>query len=357
LLADDHDSTLVQVEGVLVSQRRALNDEVLEMQAGVIAFEARLAGRPPLSKIPAGSRLRLTGVLAGQGASRIAGGHLASVDLLLNSPADIQVVAQPPWWTAGRLLALSAVLAGVLALATVWISLLRREVDRRTDQLEKQIRSREHAERQQALEAERARIARDLHDDLGSSMTEISMLAETGRDQSPASLAPRERFDRILGRARNSVLKLDEIVWAVDPRKDTLRALVGYLSGFAEEYVSAAGLTCRVELPQSVPEMPLEARIRHQLFLSVKEALNNAVRHAHASQVRFSIRQSGPDLTISIGDNGRGFEAAAPTEGNGLRNLHTRLASLGGRCEIQSRPGEGTTIVLALSLAKGSYSL
>ena len=136
LLVEDNDSTLVQVEGVPVSQRRTLTDEVLEMQAGVIAFEARLAGKhPPLATIPVGSRLELTGVLAGQGGSRMAGGHLASVDLLLNSPADIRVLAQPPWWTARRLLALTGALAGVLALAVVWISLLRRQVERRTAQL------------------------------------------------------------------------------------------------------------------------------------------------------------------------------------------------------------------------------
>ena len=144
---------------------------------------------------------------------------------------------------------------------------------------------------------------------------------------------------------------------AVDPRKDTLPALVRYLSAFAEEYDSAAGLACRVEIPPLVPEIPLEAPIRHQLFLAVKEALNNAVRHAHASQVCFQIHLVEQELTITISDNGRGFDSSDPAQGNGLINLRERLASLRGRCEINSRSGEGTTVLLVLSVAKNCYSV
>ena len=153
------------------------------------------------------------------------------------------------------------------------------------------------------------------------------------------------------------VLKLDEIVWAVDPRKDNLTALIRYLAGFAEEYLSVAGLACRVEIPPSVPEMPLEAHVRHQVFLGVKEALHNAVRHANASQVRFQIDLVEQELNVTISDNGRGFDSSDPTQGDGLLNLRERMASLRGRCEIKSRLGEGTTVLLVLALTNSSYSI
>jgi signal transduction histidine kinase len=264
------------------------------------------------------------------------------------------VLARPAWWTLRRMLGIVGVLVGVLALALVWIRLLHRQVEQRTAQLKREIHVRERAEQHRALEEERSRIARDLHDDLGSSLTEISMLAETGRDQASAAEDPRKRFARILGRAQALVRALDEIVWAVDPRKDTLPALVRYLAAFAEEYLSAAGLACRVEMPTSIPETPLAARVRHHLFLGVKEALNNAVRHSRANEVVFRISLAAGELNVTITDNGCGFDPAAPGEGNGLANLRERLAGLRGRCAIDSRAGAGTTVLLALSLADNS---
>ena len=181
------------------------------------------------------------------------------------------------------------------------------------------------------------------------------MLAETGRDQ-PHVEDSRKRFDKILGRAQSVIRALDEIVWAVDPRKDTLSSLARYLAGFAEEYVFAAGLACRVEMPVCIPESHLVARVRHHLFLGVKETLNNAVRHAHASEVNFRIGVTGNDLNIMITDNGCGFNPAEQKSGNGLINLSQRLAELSGRCEINSRAGVGTTVSLILPLTQAPSS-
>jgi signal transduction histidine kinase len=222
-------------------------------------------------------------------------------------------------------------------------------VARRTAQLQREIQERERAEQQKALEQERSRLARDLHDDLGSSLTEIGMLAETGRDC--RSLGdPRQHFDRILTRAHSLVRALDEIVWAVDPRKDTVAALVRYLASFAEEYLAATGLACRLEVPPSVPDGPLAARVRHHLFLAVKEALHNATRHSQATEVFFRVVLANDELSITITDRGRGFDLSAPAEGNGLGNLRERMAGVQGQCEIASRPGAGTSVRLALSL-------
>jgi signal transduction histidine kinase len=221
-------------------------------------------------------------------------------------------------------------------------------------QLQREIHDRKQAENIQALEKERTRIARDLHDDLGSSLTEVSMLAESGRDHPPGAENPRERFDRILSRTRNMVLSLDEIVWAVNPKKDTLTALIRYLAGYAEEYVSASGLACQIETPPVVSDIPLAASVRHQLFLAVKEVLHNAVRHGRANRIYFQITLDDQKLVIIIRDNGRGFDLSSPDEGLGLANLRERLTSLRGRCDIQSRPDTGTTVLMELPLASQS---
>src|SRR5262249_54830799 len=130
--------------------------------------------------VPVGSRVALTGVYSGQGGNRTVGGEIGSFELLLNTAADLQILARPPFWTLGRLLGLVGALLGVLVVAVLWIRLLHHRVHERTSQLQKEIAERERAEHQRALAQERARIARDLHDDLGSSLTEITMLATNG---------------------------------------------------------------------------------------------------------------------------------------------------------------------------------
>lgn len=358
LLVEENDATLVQVEGVVVSQGRTSSEEVIEAQADLIAFQARLARKhPPLPTVPVGSRVEFTGVLAGEGGTRVTGSHLTSADVLLNSPADLRILARPSWWNPQRLLLLAGSLTAVLLSAAGWIGVLHRQVERRTAQLRKEIKERERVERQSALEAERSRIARDLHDDLGSSMTEISMLAATGLDQMGAPDDPRRRFDRIRTRAQSTIARLDEIVWVVDPRKDNLKALIRYLAGYAEEYVASAGLVCRVNVPPSVPEVPLEAKLRYQLLLAVKEALNNAARHAHAHQVLFEVEFEGSEMTIRIKDDGRGFNSSDPVLGDGLRNLRARLDSVQGRCEVESTIGEGTTVLLEVTLPEAAIRL
>ncbi|MEI6075261.1 MAG: ATP-binding protein [Verrucomicrobiota bacterium] len=352
LLRENLDSRLVRVEGVLLKTRDDHADEVLEMQSGVLRFDARLAQNQNFSALLLpGSRLELTGVYAAQGGDPNSDRPINGFDLLLNSPADIRVLTRPPLLTVNRVLAVVGVLAGVLAFATIWITALRRQVQRRTVQLQREIHDRKQSENIQALEKERTRIARDLHDDLGSSLTEVSMLAESGRDHPPGAENPRERFDRILSRTRNMVLSLDEIVWAVNPKKDTLTALIRYLAGYAEEYVSASGLACQIETPPVVSDIPLAASVRHQLFLAVKEVLHNAVRHGRANRIYFQINLDDQKLVIIIRDNGRGFDLSSPDEGLGLANLRDRLASLHGRCEIDSSPAAGTTVLMEIPIA------
>src|SRR5262249_19843356 len=183
-------------------------------------------------------------------------------------------------------------------LALVWIRLLQQRVRQHTAQLRKEVHDREHAEQQRALAQERARIARDLHDDLGSSLTEISMLATASPGLKLRADEAAERMETIAGKSRTLVNALDEIVWAVDPERDTLASVARYLASYTEEYLAGLKLTCHVQIPNTFPNQVVSGEVRHNLFLAVKEALNNAVRHGGASEIGFQVRLSEDKLWI-----------------------------------------------------------
>jgi signal transduction histidine kinase len=345
----EHDAVRVCVEAMLLNE--TADGRTLELQANLRRFVARLDhSQSSLPLIPPGSRLELVGVHAGRGMALTPRAQFDSCELLLGSPMDVRVLARPVWWTWWRWLVLVLVLAVVLAAALVWIHSLHRQVIERTSRLREEIRVREQAEHQRALAQERARIARDLHDDLGSTLTEITMLATpparppVGHGDGP------DRLGMIAQRSRMLVHALDATVWAVDPGRDTLESLAHYLASYAEECLRGARVACRVQIPNAFPPRSVSGQVRHHLFLAVKEALNNAVRHSGASEVRFGLRVDGTSLAISIGDDGRGFNASAPAEGNGLHNLRDRLGDLGGRCRVESAPDRGTTVSLEIPL-------
>ena len=363
LFRPENDAVRVRVEAVLLN----LSDDrrTMELQADLQQFVARLVGdsrraaTPPAAPdavrlhevdAPLGSRLELTGVYAGNGGNRTAGTKVANFELLLNSAADIRVLARPPFWTLPRLLTLVAALFGVLGLALVWIRMLHHRVQQRTVQLQKEMQEREQAEQQRALAVERARIARDLHDDLGSSLTEITMLATASPGVKWPADQTAERMEAIAGKSRTLVNALDEIVWAIDPERDTVASVARYLASYAEEYLAGLHVACRVQIPNSSPDRVVSGEVRHHLFLAVKEALNNAIRHGGATEINFRVRVLENRLLISISDNGSGFDTAGQSNGHGILNLRQRLEHLHGHCELESTPGAGTTVSLQLPL-------
>jgi signal transduction histidine kinase len=356
LFRAENDAVRVRVEALLLNVSD--NGRTLEMQAGLQRFVARINGDDQTGPVPAqlkmdlplGSSLALTGVYAGIGGNRTAGTDVANFELLLNSPADIQVLARPSFWTLARLIALVSALFGVLFLAVIWIRLLHHKVQQRTAELRQEMREREQAEHQRALAQERARIARDLHDDLGSNLTEITMLATAGPGSKWPAEDAAERMETIAGKSRTLVNALDEIVWAVDPNRDTLASVARYLASYAEEFLSGLKMACRVQIPNSFPDLVVSGEVRHHLFLAVKEALNNAIRHGNANEINFRVRVSADCLVISINDNGSGFDTSERSSGYGLLNLRNRLEHLHGRCELESTPGAGTTVSLQLPL-------
>jgi ligand-binding sensor domain-containing protein/signal transduction histidine kinase len=209
-------------------------------------------------------------------------------------------------------------------------------------------------EKQHAIERDRARIAKDIHDDVGAGLTQITLLTELARrepEQSDANL------QRISDSARKLTRAMDEIVWAVDPQHDTVAGLMDYISAYAEDYLRVAGVRCRMDLPVDLPATRVDAELRYNLFLALKETLNNIVKHAQATEVWLRLKLAPRRLTLEIEDNGQGLNApgsAAGAErlssGSGLGNLEKRLAAVSGRCEIHSEAGKGTRVAMTVTL-------
>ena len=213
----------------------------------------------------------------------------------------------------------------------------------------------ERLERQQAVERERMRIAKDLHDDLGASLTRIAMLSESARSAPRESRQVPVDLDQIHHTARELIRAMGEVVWAVNPRHDTLEGLAAYLEESGQHLLRTAGIRCKLDIPLRLPAWTLTAEVRHNVFLAFKEALHNAVKHAGDSEVRISLTLQPAAFTLSVEDNGPGFvldpfapeptpERAGHPAGNGLLNMRQRIAEIGGRSEITSHPGVGTRV-------------
>jgi signal transduction histidine kinase len=291
----------------------------------------------------------LTGVYVPQG-NRTSEGDVTGFELLLYSPSGVRVLATPAWWTLKHVLILAAILAALLCAVLVWNKELQRKVQERSRQLETEIRSRQGAELRHAAEVERSRIARDLHDELGTGLTEVSLLASAGLGEFRNTEKNDDRFHVIAEKARALVAGLDVIVWAIDPKHNSLQSFADYLGSYAEELLSASNIVCRLRIPIECDAVILTGTARHSLFLALKEALNNVIRHASATQVELQMTQLDNRLEIVIADNGCGFAWNAIRRGNGLTNIRERLEALHGQCQIESQPGKGTTVKCAVPL-------
>lgn len=205
-------------------------------------------------------------------------------------------------------------------------------------------------EREHLLEMERARIARDIHDDFGSNLTKIAYLGDTLLGRPGLSPEAVSDVDKIRLTARELTRSLDETVWAIDPEKDTMECLVGYLSGVAQELLSAAGVNCLLDFPDTLPSNLVSCELRHHIFLAFKEAICNILRHARATDVNISLAIESPNCTLTVADNGCGFDLEGRERrrsgGHGLNNIRARFAAIGGHFEVRSRPGGGTELRL-----------
>lgn len=206
-------------------------------------------------------------------------------------------------------------------------------------------------ETQHAIEKERVRISQDMHDHIGGMLTQVSILSDLGQSQAGHQSPSRGHFEKIGVQARAAVQGLDEIIWATNPKNDNLPRFAEYISRFADECFENTTLRCWQEMPPSIPEVPLRADLRHNLFLAIKEALNNALKHSNAANLWLRLSFHENLLRVEIEDDGRGFDPTSPaTRGNGLGNLQHRLSDCGGRAEVSSCPGKGTRVTFELPL-------
>ena len=151
----------------------------------------------------------------------------------------------------------------------------------------------------------------------------------------------------IFNTIREITQAMDEIVWTINPKNDTLDQLANYIFQYAQEYFQDTGVSCRLDMPAQLPDQPVSTEARHNLFMAVKEALHNTLKHAQAKEVRIGLAVTEGGVTITIADNGRGFVIDQTRgKGNGLDNMRQRLEQIGGRLVLESEPGRGTTIRL-----------
>ena len=359
LLRDEYDSTLVQMDGALLAVNNTPDGFVLEMQNGLHRFIATVNDKAGLDvNLAPGSQLELTGVYVGQGGNRVLGQPIDSFRLLLNTGFDIRVLSRPPWWTLRRLLTMAGMLAGVLMAALIWIKQLHQTVNQRSRQLEAQIQQRQQAERLRELEHERARVAQDLHDDLGAGLTRINMLTSLAGSPATTGEAKTQYLADLKTMARDMVSSLDEIVWAMNPRNDTVTSLVGYFGAHAQGLLSLASVKCGLDVAEELPDFPLDSKFRHEILMAFKEAITNIIRHSGATRAGLKIRVENGVLILEVTDNGCGFNPNQLSAGaDGLLNMKVRMSDLGGGCKIQSELGKGTTIRFEVPLSKSATTL
>jgi signal transduction histidine kinase len=193
-----------------------------------------------------------------------------------------------------------------------------------------------------------------MHDQLGASVTRVGLLGELARQNAGDPAKTSAHAEKICQTAFELGRTLDEIVWTVNPKNDSLARFCDYMAVQAQEFFQLTPIFCRVDLSPEITDRPMSAEVRHNLFLAAKEALNNVVRHARAREVWVRFKLDGAVFQISITDDGAGFTLESKrTLRNGLQNMQRRMEDIGGNFEIISGPGRGTEVKLTLDLNQG----
>ena len=254
--------------------------------------------------------------------------------------ASIAVIVEPPFWRKPGFIAASVLIfLGVLAGTIYLIS---------TAKLKRQLRL---AQQKEMIEFERARIARDLHDQLGANLTQITLLGEMAETDKEIPEEIEQHAQQICTTARETTRSLDEIVWAVNPSNDTLESLTNYACKYAQDYFAMAGVSYRAELPPGLPPVPILPEVRHNIFLAFKEAVNNVVKHAQATEARVKLQLEPGQFVLSVADNGRGLgDVSEKKLRNGLRNMRQRLSDVHGQFDIAPGPQGGTMVKLTVPI-------
>lgn len=204
------------------------------------------------------------------------------------------------------------------------------------------------------MERERARIAQDMHDDIGASLTNIALLSDVVRNDVEDVNAVKTRLMGISSKARGLVDELSELVWVNNPRYDTLPDLISYLRGYAAELFSMGPIRCELKFPESVPPVRVSGAFRRNLFLICKESLHNIMKHSNAAAAEILLELDSNSLRLTIADDGQGFSGLVERSSDGLHNMKKRIADLRGSIHLESHPGQGTRIRVRVPIPENS---
>jgi signal transduction histidine kinase len=205
---------------------------------------------------------------------------------------------------------------------------------------------------QELLQRERARIARDIHDDVGAGLTQLVLQGEVAQTEFAAGSEARVKFAELSERARAVSHALEEMVWVVNSNRDKLRDFCSYICKYAQAFLRDTPIRCRLDVEPQLPEVGLNLAVRRGLLLAVKEALNNAAKHSQASEIHVRVHRRGNCLLVAIEDTGVGFDLdRVGTEGNGLANMKDRLTEMGGQCRVATKPRAGCRVEFEVPLA------
>lgn len=249
------------------------------------------------------------------------------------APATLDFTIPAPFWLSPWFAWVYP--ATALAMAALF---LKRIARRRLNEL----RDRERI--QQALDDERRRIARDMHDELGTGLCEIALLSNRLEE----SIPQHSDAGRVASRARELVGSIDETVWMLNPRNDTLENLASYLAHAVAKWLHDTPLRPRFDIECLLGDMPVPTAVRRHLYLACKEIVHNAVKHSGGSELWLRIHTRGTGFLIEINDNGRGMPEIREASRNGLANLHERMAELGGTIETGSTAAGGARVSLLI---------
>jgi signal transduction histidine kinase len=274
------------------------------------------------------------------------------------SPATISFRILPPLWLRWWFITLALLAFGAIVFVLDRYRIARLDERRRAEEALR--RSRE--ERLRELERVRARIATDLHDDIGSSLTQIVVLSEVAQqrvDSDDGLLA--EPLTKITRVSNELVEAMSDIVWAINPKKDHLSDLVQRMRRFASDIFAPCQIRFNLRTPHTDDQIQLGANVRREIFLIFKESINNIARHSGCTEAEVEFYPEGNSLVLKLTDNGRGFDVATASQksrssmgGNGLISMQRRAQELGGSFEITSTPDRGTVTLLKVPLGQPS---
>lgn len=257
------------------------------------------------------------------------------------------LVPTPVWRTRWAIFVYLASLAALVYMSSRLISHRR---------LRRRLMALEHSEE---MSHERMRIAQDMHDEIGSKLARISYLVEGVKTELKGVYANIRVVEALAKTSRDLLRSLDQMVWAVNPRNDSLEQLALYLCRYASDFFQDTAILCELQVPEDLPPAPLSAEVRHNLLLAFEEVLTNALKHSGADRIVVKLSCEPGHAQIEVTDNGRGFNPANLAEsvksrnarvGHGLPGLQRRLQALGGHCEITSSNGQGARIVFRIPL-------